>query len=275
MRPTVHIVFHPEAVDDLREAVRRAGRLDRVAVFCDDLSFGPISPVDQDRREAWVRRKLHHGAWYEEEVGDTEPFWAEALATETRLVAWTSRRSAREYAGFLEWLRRLGDRSCEVVDLTDVMAIHTGRDGSELPPRRVLALAYLAPETMLALGLLDAARPLDDVARQRHLSLWNRLRAENADLRVFGDGGLQSAEITAFDSALLDEIAADWLKVARVVGSVLLAREEHEDVGPFFLSARLREMVKAGRIESQGDIFRIRYSEVRLPARQESAALRP
>jgi len=128
---------------------------------------------------------------------------------------------------------------------------------------------------LVARGLLVAARPLDGVARQRHLSLWNRLRAENADLRVFGDGGLQSAEITAFDSALLDEIAADWLKVARVVGSVLLAREEHEDVGPFFLSARLREMVKAGRIESQGDIFRIRYSEVRLPARQESAALRP
>jgi len=272
MRPTVHVVFHPEAVDDLREAVRRAGRLDRVTVFRDDLSFGPIGPVDQDRREAWVRRRLHHGAWYEEEVGDTEPFWTEALALDKRLVAWTSQRSAREYTGFLEWLRRLGERPCEVVDLTETTVSRTDRSGGELPPQRSLSLAYLSPETMLALGLLDAARPLDDVARRRHLSLWNRLRAENADLRVFGDDGLQSAEITAFDSALLDEIAADWLKVARVVGSVLLAREEeHEDVGPFFLSARLREMVKAGRIESQGDIFRIRYSEVRL--QREGAAV--
>ena len=87
MSPTVHIVFHPDAVEALREAVRQAGRLDRVTVFRDDLCFGPISPMDQDQREAWIRRSLHHGAWYEEEVGDTGPFWAEALAAEKRLVA--------------------------------------------------------------------------------------------------------------------------------------------------------------------------------------------
>ena len=80
-------------------------------------------------------------------------------------------------------------------------------------------------------------------------------------------GGTLPAPLFLFSSGI---------SLARVVGRVLLAREEeHEDVGPFFLSARLREMVKAGRIESQGDIFRIRYSEVRLPARQESTARRP
>ena len=272
MPETVHVVFHPDAVDDLREAVRRSGRLDRVTVFRDDLRFGPISPLDQDQREEWVRRRLHRGAWYEEEVGDTAPFWDEALQPGKRLVAWTSRRSGREYAGFLEWLRRLADRPCEVVDLTETMVAGIERDGSAPPPRPAVSLAYLPPETILALGLLDAARPLDAVSRQRHRRLWDRLRAENAPLRLFDAGLLQSTEITALDAALLAAIVSDWRKVARVAAEVFAARDEdYDEVSLFFLSARLRALVKAGRIESQGDIFRPRYGEVRR-ARDTAAA---
>jgi hypothetical protein len=265
--PTVHIVFHRDAVDDLREAVRQAGRLDRVTVFRDDFSFGPISPPDPDQREAWVRRALHHGAWYEETVGDTEPFWHEALEPGKRLVAWTSRRSAMEYTGFLEWLRRLGNLPCEVVDLTETMVVRTWRDGSQLPPRLALSLAHLCPEKILELRLLDAARPLDEVSRQRHLNLWHRLRAENAPLRIFSEAGLQSADLTVFDAKILDHVVSDWRKVARVVGEVLSTpgNDKYADIDTFVLSGRVRALVKAGKIESAGDVFRIRYSEVRLP----------
>ncbi len=267
MLPTVHVVFNRDGVDDLREAVRQAGRLDRVTVFRDDLSFGPIKPLDPDQREAWVRRALHHGAWYEEMVGDTEPFWHEALEPGKRLVAWTSRRSAMEYTGFLEWLRRLGNLPCEVVDLTETTVVRTWRDGSRLSPRLARSLASLGPEDILELRLLDAARPLDEVSRQRHLNLWHRLRTENAPLRILTDAGLQSADLAIFDAKILDHVVSNWRKVARVVGEVLSGPgdDKFADIDTFVLSGRVRALVKAGKIESAGDVFRIRYSEVRLP----------
>lgn len=267
MTPTVHIVFHRDAVDDLREAVRQAGRLDRVTVFRDDFSFGPISPPDPDQREAWMRRALHNVAWYDETVGDTEPFWREALEPGKRLVAWTSLRSAMEYTGFLEWLRRLGNLPCEVVDLTETMVVRSWRDGGKLPPRLVLSLAYLHPEEILELGLLEFARPLDEVSRQRHLNLWDRLRAENAPLRIFTAAGLESADLTVFDAQILEHVVSDWRKVARVLGAVEFARgdDRHDDIDAFILAGRVRALVKAGKLESVGDVFRIRYSEICLP----------
>lgn len=267
MLPTTHIVFSADAVDNLREAVRQAGRLDRVIGFQDDLGFGPINPPDPDLREAWVHRELGYRFWYDDTVGSTEPFWREALEPGKRLVAWTSRRSVAEYAGFLEWLRRLGDLACEVVDLTETMAIYRKRDGSLSPPTLALSAAHLRPEQIVELGLLDSAQPLDDVARQRYRNLWNRLRGENAPLRILADAGLESAEVTFFDAQLLENIVHDWRKSARVISTLDMAasRQGRVQVNAFFLAARLRTFAAAGKIESQGNPFRIRYSEVRLP----------
>jgi hypothetical protein len=50
------------------------------------------------------------------------------------------------------------------------------------------------------------------------------------------------------------------------------SRQGRVQVDAFFLAARLRAFAAAGKIESQGNLFRIRYSEVRLP-RGETATM--
>jgi len=124
--PVLHLVFHPSAALDLRRALHMAGRADRVVALDDDFSFGPIGAPDLASRAQWVETALGYDGW-DEVVRKDEAFWAAALTGDCHRVAWLSRRSAQDYAGFLELVWRLGDAPFDIVDVTEleIMAGHT------------------------------------------------------------------------------------------------------------------------------------------------------
>ena len=68
------------------------------------------------------------------------------------------------------------------------------------------------------------------------------------------------------DAAMLSSASHRWLKAARIVGQVSDHFDEAERGAKLeIIAGRLRELVDAGLLESQGDLSRWRYSEVRLP----------
>jgi hypothetical protein len=73
------------------------------------------------------------------------------------------------------------------------------------------------------------------------------------------------------DRLILSFVETRWLKVARIVSDVCMAPEKQggtfneDEVG-----ARVEALVAAGQLESQGDLKRWRYSEVRLPAKNST-----
>ena len=105
----LHVLFTPSGSGELRRALALSGRNEPVVCSFDNLSFGPIDPPDAELRTRWVEKELGYSGW-EDVIAQTIPFWSEALAP-GRKVAWMSRRSTLEYAGFLEWLWRLGGRA--------------------------------------------------------------------------------------------------------------------------------------------------------------------
>ena len=79
-------------------------------------------------------------------------------------------------------------------------------------------------------------------------------------------GTLTASDIEAIDCALMKACKPRWLKVAMVVGEAMDAYpDKYHDVPDIFYSQRVRELVKAGKIESQGNLFFMRFSEVCLP----------
>jgi len=266
MQPIRHVVFHPSAAVDLRKAVARAGRDDDVIAFFDDFSFGPINPPDPEVRRQWVEAELGYSGWGPPDL-DTETFWKASLATEVRLIAWTSRRSARDYSNFLEWLWRLDDLPCEIVDLTDVPIRGHAPNRLKLPPRLVTSPAAVRADEFIANGLLDRAERLTKPARDHHRHVWLRLREEDAALRILNGSKLESAPVAYFDDLLLSFAAKDWHKAARIVGETMSKfwSDSLEPVGDIVLAARLRALVQVGKLESQGNLQHIRFSEVRLP----------
>jgi hypothetical protein len=264
---TLHFVFSPSGAANLAEALEQGGRDDQVITFFDDLSFGPINPPDSISRAKWVENELDRAGW-DEMTTESERGWKEALSPDPRKVAWLTRRSAMEYAGFLEWLWRLGDAPCEVVDLSEVKISHRPEHGPPRPPRLAMSLGMLHHDTIRDHKLRDLAEPLHTTERRRYRDLWQQLRSENAPLRVLGGDRLVSAPISFFDSVLMSYVADDWQKVSRVVGPAMASQMDDDIVqsGDMFLAARINALARSGRLEIRGkSALEILYSEVRLP----------
>jgi hypothetical protein len=260
----VHIVFNPSAAGELRRALLESGRDARVVSLFDDFSYGPINPSDPETRQKWVEDELGYTG-FEEALERTEMSWREALGEQDRKIAWTSRRSAPEYSGFLEWLWRLEERPCEVIDLTDVTLVSRNEHELPNPAKLAVSVARLPCHKILENNLIDRAQTLASAAREQYRDLWRRLRAENAPLRVLDADGLVSAPITFFDSLLLSGATSGWQNAARVAAAAL--NNSWDDIvqtSDLVLVARLRALVELGLLEARGDPINIQRSEVRL-----------
>lgn len=266
--PCLHILFETDAADAVREALAKVGRGgDQVVALPDDLSFGPIAPPDPALRARWVRTELRRN-WARTNRAAAS-FWDTALTAAARRVLWVSRRSSREYAGFLEFVWRIGDAPCEIVDTSGV-TVRRWRDGGRLDvPTPACSTTEIPPERMVDIGLLDRARPLTAELRHASRHAWSELRRDNAALRVVDtDLVLRSAPISAFDEDLFGHVVERWRKPARIISEVFQQswNAGREEISETVLIARLRALVDSGRIESVGDLSRIRFSEVRLPS---------
>jgi hypothetical protein len=255
----LHVVFTPSGAGSLRQALADAGHDDEVVSLFDCLSFGPINPPDMSLRSKWVEQELGRTGW--DDIGrDSGTFWREALSPGRRMVAWLSRRSAMEYAGFLEWLWRMGASPCEVIDLSEITISR--------PPVLAISLGMVSADTICREKLWDLAEPLQATARHQYRDLWQRLRSENAPLRVIEGGELMSAPISFFDTRLMSYVTSDWQKVAMVIGQTLAAEMDDEviQVGDLVLAARVGAMAQSGLLEIQGkSALEMHDSLVRLP----------
>jgi hypothetical protein len=267
--PILHVMFSLSAAGSLRKALAETARSDEVVALPDDLSFGPLNPISADFRARWVETELDYDwpSWETDLSAQINAFWTRALSPEYRLIGWTSGRCASDHCGFLEWLWRLGERSCEVIDLTDIRLDEFQlQDGRSVPPRLAVSTGSVPHQQIISVNLFDLTTPQSAPERASCHHKWGRLRHENAALRVVADGELASAPLSFFDSTLLAHTKPNWLKAARVVGEVLGDhwRQGISPVGDLVLWARLRALADAGRVEYRGDLTRMQSTEVRL-----------
>jgi len=265
MSDTIHVVFGERAQDVLRLALEAAKRNDEVICCPHDLRCGPINPPEYANRAPWQKAEpgLSPGEceiyWYE-----ANAFWRSLESTAARRIIWFSRRSSLEYAGFLECVSRLAAGSFEAVDLTDARRPRHSPDPGE-GSQFFCGLGDMEPSDVHA--FLDGARILTAPEDQNYRAIWIRLREEDSGLRIAQGENLISVPVTFFDEALVAAAVNHWRKVARIVLMVLhrSLREPEFEVSPLFLQSRIRALVKAGRLQSEGNLFEMGYSEVRLP----------
>jgi hypothetical protein len=169
-------------------------------------------------------------------------------------------------------LWRLGDAPLEIVDLTDTMITRRDAAGQRSPPMRALGLADLDADAIRDNRLASLARPLAPAERAAASALWQRLRAENAPLRIVTpDLSLVSVPLDAFDEVLFAQVTPRWMKAAYLVGKAMMAIDERGASAPSdrVLAARLGALAASGRIEARGNPLMMRYCELRRAGSRE------
>jgi hypothetical protein len=77
---------------------------------------------------------------------------------------------------------------------------------------------------------------------------------------------LTDTDFEIIDAAILANCSNQWLKVARIMCDTEKAlTSRYRDLSYVYYAKRLSELVKKGCLESQGNVFCMRFSEVRTP----------
>jgi hypothetical protein len=80
---------------------------------------------------------------------------------------------------------------------------------------------------------------------------------------------LTAEDLEAIDEALLERAEQRWRKVAFVVAHALSKlHTRFPGIPDVYYGQRVRRLVETGALESQGNLERMRFSEVRLPERR-------
>ncbi|MDX8434450.1 DUF3658 domain-containing protein [Mesorhizobium abyssinicae] len=262
-KPVVHVVFNTSAAGSLRWSLAHMGLNATVIGLPDDLSFGPIDPPAADIRARWMEDILGFERQPDLEQ-ETDLFWSRATGRDIAPVVWVCRQSAMEFAGFLEFVSRIGDHPFRVVDITEVEFTRRS-DGSESTTWRAGSFGQVPSDSIIRARLLERQTTLTGRELQVYRDLWKRLRAENAAFRVAADLGLHSEPIRYFDKAVTSHVTDDWEKCSLVVAKILVALwDDGLHCGDLVLWSRVRALADEGVFEMKGDGVRMRNSSVRL-----------
>lgn len=76
---------------------------------------------------------------------------------------------------------------------------------------------------------------------------------------------LRQVDIQAIDHALIGNSHAQWRKVAYVIGMAMDAYPDRfHDIPDIFYAQRVKALISQGTFEAQGNLSRMRVSEIRL-----------
>jgi hypothetical protein len=247
-----HFAFSASAAADIRQALKILGRDDIVPKFFDDLSCGPINPLDSLTRSSWFEENL---GFESAEWNVNESFWLEDIESASIRIAWVSRRCASEYCGFLEYVWQLGERPSLIIETTQAKR----PDGSFFS-----GTAVIPADQIVSRKLLDTAQDLSPDLRAGGRMLWDQLRKENASLRTLDQNlHLKSVPLSYYDDMLLSLVKADWTPMARVVGEALVTIWDTEvsTASDWLLFSRLYALIDAGLVEERASTRR--YPDIR------------
>jgi hypothetical protein len=240
----LHVSFSDSASGSLRVALAEAGRSDDIVTCLDDFSFGPINPDDPETRARWVETELGFPGDRFRTPNDGAVTAAQAAAVPP--IVWVAPGHAGITASFLWWLSQM--------------------EGKDIRLMTAPKFPQLQPASIRELFGREVA--LSDAQRADYLSLWERLKSENAPFRVLtNDLRLVSAPIDHFDAGLIELLTTEWQRTISILSHALAYQEDAglRQSGDVILAARLRALAEAGVIDVRGDPGDIYYSaELRL-----------
>jgi hypothetical protein len=263
-REVINIVFGDLAKTTLAHALAVHRREEEILTFPDDLSFGPINPLEGVVRAKWIVDNFHvsPGKWgvFPRRFARFQNLLSR---TDAKINCWVCPNSVYELCGFFEIICKHDQRDLYYIDTMRIDAAQLAH--AKVSERAAIRLAHLSPA--IASHLIGKEVLVSASMRAERRAIWHKLRAENAPLRTIGPNGIESIALSSFDSTLLAQVGLEWRPARSVVIYAAVAANTNDffRVDMIVLAGRLQALVKEGRIEASGDISDWPAMQVRLP----------
>lgn len=274
----LHIVFGQSSVANLKAAFELDPQLEgEMLCFEDDLAVGPLFILDTPegrsaRRDWWMMMQevpqpvLAEG---EEAAVPEDPVRSlkARLREEEELEVWIwAGQNACDVCGYY-WLISQLDRFSGRIHLiylnnlpflNEKNAVFYPTHLHQIMPKEFLKAKKLAREVSLAEFELDGDE-------------WHRMMNENAGVRLLEGGKKIRGEAASYyDKDLLQQLTKDFQKAHKVIAQA--TGKFKYPVMDQYLSWRLKELIKEGKVESKGELKTMRDFEVKLPGGGAEAA---
>jgi hypothetical protein len=267
----LHIVFGQSSSTNLKAAFELDPQLEgEILCFEDDLAVGPLFILDtadgrSARRDWWhMMQEVPQPVLAEgEELPPPEDpvrSLKARLREEEELEVWIwAGQNACDVCGYY-WLISQLDRFSGRIHLiylnnlpflNEKNAVFYPTHLHQILPKEFLKAKKLAREVSLAEFELDGDE-------------WRRLMNENAGVRLLEGGKKIRGEAASYyDKDLLQQVTKEFQKANKVIAQA--TGKFKYPVMDQYLSWRLKELIKEGKIESRGELKTMRDFEVKLP----------
>ncbi|QEH42772.1 DUF1835 domain-containing protein [Chitinophaga sp. XS-30] len=272
----LHIVFGQSSAANLKAAFELDPQMEgEILCFEDDLAVGPLFILDtpegrSGRRDWWNMMQevpqpvLAEG---EEQAAPEDPVRSlkGRLREEEELEAWIwAGQNACDVCGYY-WLISQLDRFSGRIHLiylnnlpflNEKNAVFYPTHLHQILPKEFLKAKKLAREVSLAEFELDGEE-------------WRRMMNENAGVRMLEGGKKIRGEAASYyDKDLLQQLTKEFQKAHKVIA--LAIGKFKYPVMDQYLSWRLKELIREGKVESRGELKTMRDFEVKLPGGGET-----
>ena len=241
--------FRKRQAELAQVAVPIGGKREDIAGLSFGLSEGDIQvPIlaEECPRKAHIRVIFAYDRYEEQEAAaGFDAFWTACLCdlhktdSAPQMRVWVDATPDAQ-CGLLFLADRLRDADAEihVVELPPFVA------GQEKDRREYRGWGDVAPQ--LFGTFLDRESVLTKGEVVKLADRWQRLKGENAPLRVVRDGCVTSAEADYYDDRIRKEFPQDACKVAHIIGGAL--GRQKIPVGDGFIAKRIRHFIETGEL---------------------------
>lgn len=265
----MHIVFQQEDVKTLSKAFELDESLQsEIFEIKDDFAVGPLkniySPEGIEERKQWWRKVLAGGDYNDHvdagEVNDEKTVIAIKKELENNTVQdvwiWVA-SNKHDVCGYYWLMSQLKEFQSRVYVLmlnnlpfiNDKGSIFYPENLSEIPPREFLKAKKLA-------RLITASEFEIDPDE------WLKISNENKMVRLLeGAKKLSQHEVDFFDKYIMEFITSDWQKAGKVIHQVI--SKAKQTTGDAFLLWRIKELISANAIDSQGELRNMKDFEIK------------